>query len=49
VSRRFAESTVEESALSWFKGLGYSIFYGPDMAPEEPAAERAAFDDLDQG
>jgi len=37
------ESTVEEAALEWFGELGYALGHGPDIAPGEPAAERASF------
>jgi hypothetical protein len=36
----FTESTVEETAHDWFKGLGYTLLFAGDLAPEEPAAER---------
>jgi type I restriction enzyme R subunit len=45
MSHRFAESEVEEAALGWFQGLGYSVVSGPTIAPGEPAAERASFSD----
>jgi type I restriction enzyme R subunit len=38
---KFAESVVEEAALAWLEGLGYSVLYGPDMAYGEPGAERS--------
>ena len=40
------ESTVEDAALEWLGALGYAIGHGPDMAPGEPAAERASFADV---
>ncbi len=40
------ESIVEEAALSWFSILGYAIGAGPDIAPGEPASERASFSDV---
>ncbi|MBI4660534.1 MAG: hypothetical protein HY735_16985 [Verrucomicrobia bacterium] len=40
---RFAESTVEDAALSWLPELGYSILHGPGIAPGELAAERMGF------
>ncbi len=43
---KFAESTVEEAALSWLEGLGYAVLHGPDIAPDEPAAERASYSDV---
>ena len=45
MSHRFTESEVEEAALGWFKGLGYSVVSGPTIAPGEPASERASFSD----
>jgi len=39
-SSRITESAVEEVALSWFEGLGYTVLHGPAIAPGEPAAER---------
>ena len=37
------ESAVEETALSWFNELDYSVLHGPDIAPGEPAAERSSY------
>ena len=37
---RFAESVVEEAALSWLETLGYEPMYGPSIAAGEAAAER---------
>lgn len=39
------ESTVEETALAWFEGLGYATLNAARIAPGEPAAERADFGD----
>ena len=36
----FTESVVEEAALEWLEGLGYTILHGPEIAAGEPAAER---------
>jgi type I restriction enzyme R subunit len=36
----FTESIVEEAALAWFAGLGYTVLAGPTIAPGEPFAER---------
>src|SRR6266571_6663126 len=41
MTTRFAESVVEEAALAWLEGLGYTMLHGPDIAVGEPAAERA--------
>ena len=40
------EFTVESAAVEWFGVLGYAIGHGPDLAPGEPAAERASFGDV---
>lgn len=40
------ESTVEQAALDWFTELGYAVARGPDLAPNEPAAERDSFSDV---
>jgi type I restriction enzyme R subunit len=40
------ESAVEDAALEWFRGLGYAILHGPDIAPGEPEAERATYNDV---
>ncbi len=39
----FTESVVEEAALAWLESLGWRVLHGPDIAPGEPAAERADF------
>ena len=36
----FSESTVEDAALDWLRGIGWSTAYGPDIAPGAEAAER---------
>jgi len=40
MARAFTESVVEEAALDWFEGLGYTVLHGPDIAAGGPAAER---------
>jgi type I restriction enzyme, R subunit len=42
----FTESLVEDAALSWLSDLGYAIAHGPNLAPSEPASERATFADV---
>ena len=42
----FNESTIEEAAQEWFAELGYTILHGPDIAPDEPGAERVSFGDV---
>ncbi len=39
----FTESEVEAAALEWLAGLGYSVLNGLDIAPDEPAAQRADY------
>ncbi len=39
----FTESVVEEAALEWLSGLGYSVVNGPDIAPGEPGQERSSY------
>jgi hypothetical protein len=46
VSTPFSESIVEEAALAWFGELGYSVVAGPQIAPGEPAAERASYEQV---
>ncbi len=45
MTTRFAESEVEKATLSWFENLGYAILYGPQIAPGEPFAERASYEE----
>ena len=39
------ESDLEQIVLSWFGELGYTILYGPEIAPETPQSERASYSD----
>ena len=39
----FTESDVEDAALAWLQRLGWQVLHGPDIAPDEPAAERANY------
>lgn len=43
-NRGMTESVVEEAALAWLNGLGYTIAFGPQIAPGELLAERDSFD-----
>ena len=45
-TRKVAESDLEELLLLLFAQLGYECIHGPDIAPDEPAAERASFGDV---
>jgi type I restriction enzyme R subunit len=40
------ESVVEEATLDWFDELGYQTLHGPDIAPDEPGAERTSYADV---
>ena len=40
MSHHFTESIVEETALAWLDGLGYTIVYGSTIALGKTAAER---------
>jgi len=42
----FSEETVEQATLEWFRELGCDTRFGPDIAPDEPAAERASYDEV---
>jgi hypothetical protein len=39
----FDESTVEQAALAWLEGVGWTRKNGAAIAPGEPEAERADF------
>ena len=40
------EADVEQAALSWLAGLGWSIAHGPDIAPGVPGTERADYGEV---
>ena len=40
---KFTESHVEEAALQWLSGLGYTVLHGPDIAPDGPTPERISY------
>ncbi|MCB0032469.1 MAG: type I restriction endonuclease subunit R, partial [Anaerolineales bacterium] len=40
MASKYNEDTVEQAALIWLQELGYTHIYGPDIAPDQPAAER---------
>ena len=42
----FTESIVEDAALDWLAQVGYAVVHGGDIAPGEPAAERASYHDV---
>jgi type I restriction enzyme R subunit len=40
------ESVVEQTALTWFESLGYSVESGPAISPGEPGSEREDYDQV---
>ena len=46
MSYKFNESDVEAAALEWLQAVGYAYRPGPEIAPGEPAAERATYRDV---
>ena len=43
--QKLSEAVVEDAALEWFEGLGYSIAHGPDIAPDANGIERTTYAD----
>ena len=41
-----AEQQIEDAVLEILKELGYSVLYGPDIAPDAPNPERAKWNDV---
>ncbi len=41
-----SESDVEDAALGWLAGLGWTIAHGPDVAPDAPGAERGGYGEV---
>ena len=46
MSSPFTESVVEDAALEWLGGLGWSVAHGPDIAPEMLSAERTDYNQV---
>ncbi len=46
MSKRFTESIVEDAALEWLEGMGYSVAHGPDIAHDGESPERASYDQV---
>ncbi|RDV38730.1 HsdR family type I site-specific deoxyribonuclease [Bradymonadaceae bacterium TMQ3] len=42
----YTESHIEQSALRVFADLGYEVLHGPDIAPDQPGAERESYKDV---
>ena len=43
---KFSESHVEDAALEWLSGLGYTVLHGPDISPDGPTPERVSYDQV---
>lgn len=43
---KYTESDLENAVLEWFEELGYSIAFGPDMAPDGESPERELYKDI---
>ena len=41
-----SESTVETVALDWLGSLGWTVLYGPDIAPDTAGAERTDYSEV---
>ena len=42
----FTESVIEQAALDWLQGLGYSYAFGPDIACDGSKPERTSYEDV---
>lgn len=40
------EDAVERASLEWLQALGYAVLHGPEIAPGEPQAERANYNEV---
>jgi type I restriction enzyme R subunit len=38
----FTESVVEEAALAWLAGLGWTVLHGPGIAPDAAGGRQEA-------
>ena len=41
-----SEDTVEQAAIEWLRDVGYAYVHGGTIAPGEPAAERASYNEV---
>lgn len=46
MNQRLTESTVESAALAWLEAMGWSIAYGPNIAPDQLFAERTDYSEV---
>ncbi|MCE5206934.1 MAG: type I restriction endonuclease subunit R [Chloroflexi bacterium] len=42
----FTESTIEQAAIDWFTGLGYTYAFGPTIACDGSSPERASYSEV---
>ena len=40
------ESTVEDAALAWLETVGWQVAHGPEIAPDQPLAERRDYGEV---
>jgi len=43
---RLTESTVEDAALAWLETVGWQVAHGPEIAPDQPLAERRDYGEV---
>ena len=43
---KYTESDLENAVLEWLEELGYSIAFGPDIAPDGESPERESYKDI---
>ena len=43
---KFTESQVEDAALQWLSGLGFTVLHGPDISPDALTPERVSYDQV---
>src|SRR3989344_5261709 len=43
---KYTESDLENAVLEWLEDLGYSIAFGPDIAPDGELPERESYKDI---
>lgn len=46
MASQFTEPVVEDAALEWLEGMGYTVAYGPDIAPDGESPERTSYDQV---
>ncbi len=46
MSRKFAESVVEDAALAWFETLDYVVLHGASLGGGDPGGERPTYEEV---